>query len=30
MLISIYTKAMLFFVTKLLPSTLIILGMPWL
>ena len=30
MLISIYTKAILFLVTKLLPSTLIILGMPWL
>jgi len=29
-LISIYTKAMLFLITKLLPSTLIILGMPWL
>jgi len=28
MLISIYTKAMLFLITKLLPSTLIILGMP--
>ena len=30
MLIGLYTKAMLFFVTKLLPTTLIILGMPWL
>jgi len=30
MLIGIYTKAILFLVTKLLPSTLIILGMPWL
>jgi hypothetical protein len=29
-LIGLYTKAMLFFVTKLLPTTLIILGMPWL
>jgi hypothetical protein len=28
MLISLYTKAILFFVTKLLPTTLIILGMP--
>ena len=28
MLISLYTKAMLFFITKLLPTTLIILGMP--
>jgi len=28
MLISIYTKAILFLVTKLLPSTLIILGIP--
>jgi len=28
MLIGLYTKAMLFFVTKLLPTTLIILGMP--
>jgi len=27
-LISLYTKAMLFFITKLLPTTLIILGMP--
>ena len=27
-LIGIYTKAILFFITKLLPSTLIILGMP--
>jgi len=30
MLIGLYTEAMLFFVTKLLPTTLIILGMPWL
>jgi len=30
MLIGIHTKAMLFLVTKLLPSTPIILGMPWL
>ena len=30
MLISIYIKAMLFLVTKLLPTTLIILGMLWL
>jgi len=30
MLIGIYTEAILFLVTKLLPSTLIILGMPWL
>jgi len=29
-LISIYTEAMLFLITKLLPSTLIILGIPWL
>jgi hypothetical protein len=28
MLISLYTKAMLFFITKLLPTTLIILGIP--
>jgi len=28
MLISLYTKAMLFLVTKLLPTTLIILGIP--
>ena len=28
MLISIYTKAILFLITKLLPSTLIILGIP--
>jgi hypothetical protein len=28
MLIGLYTKAMLFFITKLLPATLIILGMP--
>jgi hypothetical protein len=28
MLIGLYTKAILFFVTKLLPTTLIILGMP--
>jgi len=28
--IGLYTKAMLFFITKLLPTTLIILGMPWL
>jgi hypothetical protein len=28
MSISLYTKAMLFFITKLLPTTLIILGMP--
>jgi hypothetical protein len=28
MLIGLYTKAMLFFITKLLPTTLIILGMP--
>jgi len=28
MSIGLYTKAMLFFVTKLLPTTLIILGMP--
>jgi hypothetical protein len=27
-LIGLYTKAMLFFITKLLPTTLIILGMP--
>jgi len=30
MLISIYTKAILFLITKLLPNTLIILGIPWL
>ena len=30
MLIGLYTKAMLFFITKLSPTTLIILGMPWL
>jgi len=30
MIIGLYTKAILFFVTKLLPTTLIILGMPWL
>jgi len=30
MLIGLYTKAILFLVTKLLPTTLIILGMPWL
>jgi len=30
MLISLHTKAMLFFVTKLSPATLIILGIPWL
>ena len=28
MLIGLYTKAILFFITKLLPATLIILGMP--
>jgi hypothetical protein len=28
MLISLYTKAILFLITKLLPTTLIILGMP--
>ena len=28
MLIGLYTKAILFFITKLLPTTLIILGMP--
>jgi hypothetical protein len=28
MLIGLHTKAMLFFITKLLPTTLIILGMP--
>jgi len=30
MLIGLHTEAMLFFVTKLSPTTLIILGMPWL
>jgi len=30
MLIGLYTKAMLFLITKLSPATLIILGMPWL
>ena len=30
MLIGLYTKAILFLVTKLSPTTLIILGMPWL
>jgi len=30
MLIGLYTKAMLFLITKLLPATPIILGMPWL
>jgi hypothetical protein len=30
MLIGLYTKAILFLITKLLPTTLIILGMPWL
>jgi len=29
-LIGLYTKVMLFFITKLLPTTPIILGMPWL
>ena len=29
-LIGIYTKAILFSIIKLLPSTLVILGMPWL
>jgi len=29
-LIGLYTKAILFFITKLLPTTLIILGIPWL
>ena len=30
MIIGYYTKSMLFYVTKLSPSTLVILGMPWL
>jgi len=30
MLIGLYTEAMLFFVTKLSPATLIILSIPWL
>jgi len=29
-LIGLHTKAMLFFITKLSPTTLIILGIPWL